>query len=135
MFKKKVQEKEVYKCPQLLDGMAYEDAVSGYKYLHKAGKNYRFVSDRAFQSWNLPLIRVASVHLREETRGGLIGFRDGTLLENIADGNIYLISGNRSRHIQNPDWLFEYGLLAAKTGIVLVSQEEYEVHKEGEPLG
>lgn len=134
MFRAKTTNKEVYKVRELIDGFVYQDAHLGDYYLVKRGKRYKFVSQRAFESWNLPAIRVASVDIAGSATeyGGILGFRDSTLLENIADGRLYVISNNRRRHVRNPDWLFDYGLLDGD--VVLASQSEIEVHEEGDPL-
>ena len=60
---------------------------------------------------------------------GILGFRDGSLIHDISDGRIYLISDSKRRHIVDPDvleWL--------DSEIIKVGQKEIFVHPEGEKL-
>lgn len=62
-----------------------------------------------------------------------LGFRDGSLINNVADGKLYLISNNKRRHITNPDVL---NLLGINRGdAVDVSEFEINLQEIGEPLG
>jgi hypothetical protein len=63
---------------------------------------------------------------------GKLGFRDGTLIKNIADGKLYLISQNKKRHIVDPDTFDIYGL--NRSNIIEVSESEANVHELGENL-
>jgi len=63
---------------------------------------------------------------------GKLGFRDGTLIKDISDGKIYLISQNKRRHITSPDVFDNFGLDRSK--IVEVSSDEVAMHLLGENL-
>ena len=63
---------------------------------------------------------------------GKLGFRDGTLIKNIADGKIYLLSQNKLRHIVDPDSFDKYGLDRSK--VIEVSEAEKQAHDLGEQL-
>jgi hypothetical protein len=63
---------------------------------------------------------------------GKLGFRDGTLIKNVADGKMYLVSQNKLRHIIDPDSFKRYGLDRSK--IVEVSQKEISAHDLGENI-
>ena len=63
---------------------------------------------------------------------GKLGFRDGTLIKNIADGKIYLISQNKRRHIISPDVFNAYGL--DRNMIIEVSEMETNMHDQGDNL-
>ena len=63
---------------------------------------------------------------------GKLGFRDGTLIKNIADGKLYLISQNKKRHIVDPDTFNKYGL--DRSQVVEVSAFEVSMHELGEEL-
>jgi hypothetical protein len=63
---------------------------------------------------------------------GKLGFRDGTLIKNIADGKLYLISQNKRRHIVDPDTFEKYGL--NRSNIIEVSESESNMHELGETL-
>lgn len=103
-------------------------------WLVKSNKRLKYFSDRVFQSWNYAAapIRVYANSIEHLKYGGVIGFRGGSLLENMADGKIYLVSDNKRRHIVNPDWFEEYGF--AGQPIITVSTTELQLHDEGDPL-
>ena len=63
---------------------------------------------------------------------GKLGFRDGTLIKNIADGKMYLISQNKKRHIVSPDVFTKYGL--DRSRLIEVSESEAAIHDLGENL-
>jgi len=63
---------------------------------------------------------------------GKLGFRDGTLIKNIADGRIYLVSQNKLRHIVDPDSFTRYGL--DRSNVIEVSETEVSAHDLGEKL-
>jgi hypothetical protein len=63
---------------------------------------------------------------------GKLGFRDGSLIKNLADGRMYLVSQNKLRHIVDPDSFDRYGLDRSK--IVEVSDKEILAHDLGENL-
>lgn len=100
----------------------------GYFYV-KGGKKFKFVSERAMLSWSLPIVKTNDQTLSKLILAGTLGFRDGTLVKDISDGKIYLISDSKSRHIINPDvleWI--------KADIVKAGQKEILVHEEGDPI-
>jgi len=63
---------------------------------------------------------------------GKLGFRDGTLIKNIADGKIYLLSQNKLRHITDPDLFSKYGL--DRSSVIEVAEYEINSHEIGENL-
>jgi len=63
---------------------------------------------------------------------GKLGFRDGTLIKNVADGKMYLVSQNKLRHIVDPDSFTKYGLDRSK--VIEVSEAEVSAHDLGEKL-
>lgn len=100
----------------------------GYFYI-KGKKRFKFISDRAMHSWNLPIVETVELMLTGITLAGTLGFRDGSLVQDISDGKMYLISDNTRRHIVDPDvleWL--------NVEIIKVGQKEIFVHAEGEKL-
>ena len=100
----------------------------GYFYL-KGKKRFKFVSDRAMKTWNLPVIETKEEKLAGFVLSGVLGFRDGTVIKDISDSKIYLISDSKKRHITNPDVL-----LWINSSIIEVSQKDISVHLEGEAL-
>jgi len=100
----------------------------GYFYV-KGKKRFKFVSDRAMNSWQLPAIKTVEAMMVNYPVSGVLGFRDGTLVKDISDGKIYLISDSKRRHIIDPDVLEWMG-----TEVISVGQKELFVHPEGDKL-
>ena len=101
-------------------------------YWIKDGKRYRLISDRAATSWSFTTVNATEAALTGFKLAGKLGFRDGTLIKNIADGRIYLVSQNKLRHIVDPDSFTRYGLDRSK--VVEVSENEISAHDLGEKL-
>ena len=100
----------------------------GYFYI-KGLKKFKFISERSMLSWSLPVIPTTDDKLNNFKLFGTLGFRDGTLIKDISDGKIYLVSDSKRRHVVNPDvleWL--------DTEIIKAGQKEVLIHEEGEPL-
>ena len=125
LFKKK-QNNKTY-TPIVPSGLIAH-TEKGYFYV-KGKKKFKFVSDRAVDSWCLPVVSTTEEMMAGLTLYGSLGFRDGSLLKDISDGKIYLISDSKRRHIIEPDvlqWI--------NTDIIEVGQKEIFAHEEGEDL-
>jgi ribosomal protein S4E len=101
-------------------------------YWIKDGKRYRLISDRAATSWSFTTVNATEAALTGFKVAGKLGFRDGSLIKNIADGRIYLVSQNKLRHIVDPDSFTKYGLDRSK--VIEVSEAEVSAHDLGEKL-
>ena len=101
-------------------------------YWIKDGKRYRLISDRAAQSWCFTTVLATEAALSGTKVAGKLGFRDGTLIKNVADGKMYLVSQNKLRHIVDPDSFIRYGLDRSK--MIEVSEKEISAHDLGENL-
>jgi hypothetical protein len=101
-------------------------------YWIKDGKKFKLVSDRAEKSWSFTTVNAVESALSNIKLAGALGFRDGTLIKNIADGKIYLISQNKRRHIIDPDSFTKYGLDRSK--VIEVSEAETNMHDIGDNL-
>ena len=102
---------------------------AGSFYYVKGNKRFKFVSERAMKSWCLPVLKIDAAFLNKLASGGTLGFRDGSLVKDISDGKIYLISDSKRRHVVSPDvlqWI--------NTEIIDAGQKEVLVHQEGEPI-
>ena len=107
----------------------------GYFYVRGETKRFRFITQRVLDSWSPSRV----VNCSESDPGvkklkvtSKMLFRDGSLLYSQADGKMYLISGNKRRHIINPDWLEALGI--NRNRVPWVSLDEINLHEEGEPL-
>ena len=101
-------------------------------YWIKDGKRYRLISDRAAKSWCFTTVKATEAALSGIKLVGKLGFRDGTLIKNIADGKMYLVSQNKLRHIVDPDVFIKYGL--DRSNLIEVSEAEVKAHDIGETL-
>jgi hypothetical protein len=101
-------------------------------YWIKDGKRYRLISNRAADSWSFTTVYATENALSGFKLAGKLGFRDGTLIKNIADGRIYLVSQNKLRHIVDPDSFTRYGL--DRSSVIEVSETEVSAHDLGEKL-
>jgi len=101
-------------------------------YWIKDGKRYRLISERAATSWSFTTVNASETALTGFKIAGKLGFRDGTLIKNVADGKIYLVSQNKLRHIVDPDSFIKYGLDRSK--MIEVSETEISAHDLGEKL-
>lgn len=101
-------------------------------YWIKDNKKYKLISDRAAESWKFVTVNGTEKSVSLIKLAGKLGFRDGTLIKNIADSKIYLISQNKRRHIVNPDDFNKYGL--DRSQVIEVSEIETNMHDLGENL-
>jgi len=61
-----------------------------------------------------------------------LAFRDGSLLHNIKDGKLYLVSEARLRHITSPDVLERLGV--TRDDAMLVADSDIAIMKFGEEI-
>lgn len=103
----------------------------GFFYV-KGNKRYKIVSQRACNSWDLKIINTSESLIKNIQVSGILGFRDGTLIRDVSNQKVYLISDNKKRNISDPDFfkVFNY----KKDDIILISAKEAGCHKEGEPI-
>jgi hypothetical protein len=101
-------------------------------YWIKDGKRYKLISDRAAKSWSFTTVDATEAALSGIKLVGKLGFRDGSLIKNIADGKMYLVSQNKLRHIVDPDIFDRYGL--DRSNLIEVSETEINAHDIGETL-
>jgi hypothetical protein len=130
MRKKKQQQKTVTKPTLFPSGIAVRTDTAIYWI--KDGKRFKVISNRAALSWNFPTVNATEQAVSGMKIVGKLGFRDGTLIKNISDGKMYLISQNKRRHIVDPDTFDLYGL--DRSNIIEVSEIEANMHDIGEDL-
>jgi hypothetical protein len=101
-------------------------------YWIKDTKRFKLISDRAAKSWCFTTVLATEQAVSSMKVVGKLGFRDGTLIKNISDGKMYLVSQNKRRHIVDPDSFIKYGLDRSK--VIEVSESEIIMHDLGENL-
>lgn len=125
--KKPIIEYTILTFPTLLpNGIIVEYKENHY--LINKNKSLRFFSPRARDSWHLIVVQPAVASIPEP--GGVVGFRNGTLIENAKDGRIYLVSEAKRRLLTRP--LLDYGF--DWSDVVTVSDAETNFHTEGDEL-
>jgi hypothetical protein len=126
MFRFSKRPNKIY-TPVVPSGLiAYTE--KGYFYI-KGKKRFKFVSDKARESWCLPVIETKEIMLKDIVLSGILGFRDGSLVKDISDGKIYLISDSKRRHIVDPDvleWMNQE--------VITVGEKEISAHIQGDKL-
>ena len=125
-FKQKPKQNKSYN-PIVPSGLIAH-TEKGYFYV-KGKKRFKMVSERAMLSWSLPVVKTTEAMMIQFPTNGILGFRDGSLVKDISDGKIYLISDSKRRHIVDPDvlkWM--------NSEVILAGQKEIFVHAEGEKL-
>jgi len=127
---KKNQPKKVTSPTSFPSGLAVKTDKATYWI--KDNKRYKLISNRAEKSWSFPTVLATENAVSQIKLVGKLGFRDGSLIKNIADGKIYLISQNKRRHIVDPDVFDRYGL--NRSNIIEVSEAETNMHEQGEDL-
>lgn len=102
--------------------------------INKDGKRYKIPTNRILESWNFPLIVDTSEEALRKYPVAVtkLGFRDGSLLNNIADGKLYLVSGSKLRHVTSPEILDRLGV--TRDDALVVSDAEIKIMKFGEEL-
>ena len=101
-------------------------------YWIKDGKRFKLISERAEKSWSFVTVIATENAITPIKMAGKLGFRDGTLIKNIADGKMYLVSQNKRRQIVDPDTFAKYGL--DRNNLIEVSEYEINMHDLGENL-
>ena len=95
----------------------------------KGDKRFKFISNRARDSWKLKIIETDELAMQSIKIAGVIGFREGTLIRDISSHKIYLISDYKKRHVVAPDIFKSLGY--RMSDVILVSSKEAGVHQEG----
>lgn len=138
LFKKKTKEVKpeplVPATPQEYPSGLAVVTDKGRFLIHKDGKRYRISSDEVFNSWNFPRVVVTSeaALANYPIAYSKLPFRDGTLLNNIADGKMYLVSESKLRHIVHPAVLWR--LNVDRNDFLLVADSDIKIMKQGEDI-
>lgn len=96
-------------------------------------KRYHLPTRRILDSWNFPrVVETSEAAVANYSIVAKLGFRDGTLIYNLGDGKIYLVSDNVRRTVKSPDALERIG--CDLNSPVLVSEYEATLQRLGEDL-
>lgn len=113
------------------DGVCLE-TETGY-FLLRNQKRYRVPTQKILDSWSFPLIvQTTDRAVARYKVVAKLGFRDGSLIYNFADGRIYLISNNKRRWIKSPEALERLGV--ERDSARIVSDYEVNLQELGEDL-
>lgn len=106
---------------------------AGYFYIKSNTIRMRIPTERIVDSWCFHrIIDSTELALKNYKIMGKLGFRSGSLIYNVADSKMYLVSENKLRHITSPEALKTIG--AVWDDAVTVSNTEIKLHEEGQPL-
>lgn len=125
---------ELPQTPQVYPTGICVKTEKGAYLINKDGKRYRIPTKAILDSWSFPLVVDTSeaALVKYPVAVTKLGFRDGSLLNNIADGKMYLVSGSVLRHITDPAVLARLGV--TKGDAVTVSDDEINIMKFGENI-
>lgn len=134
MWKKKPQTKTSIQPPLVPtaypSGVAVFDGVNTY--FIKNNKKYRIISERAVKSWGFKVWYGSPESLSKIVLGGILAFRDGSVIKDVSNGKIYLVVNGMKQHITTPDFFTKFGV--DPEYIIEVSAKEADLHKNGEPI-
>ena len=107
----------------------------GYFYIMGSEKRFRCLSKRVVDSWAPSrIIETTEAAVKNKRIAAKLKFRNGSLIHNIADGKVYLISEGKRRHMQSPEAFEMLGAKRDRKHVMSVSLAEINLHEEGEPL-
>ena len=111
-------------------GVAVFDGTNTY--FIKNNKKYRIISQRALESWGFKVWYGSPESLSKIVLGGILAFRDGSMIKDVSNGKIYLVVNGLKQHITTPDFFTKFGV--DPEYIIEVSAKEADLHKNGEPI-
>lgn len=125
---------DLHHTPQVYPSGICVKTEKGAYLIHKDGKRYRIPSQQILDSWSFPVVVDTSeaAVVNYPVAVSRLGFRDGSLLNNIADGKIYLVSESKLRHITSVSVLGRLGV--TKDDFMLVSDSDINIMKRGEEI-
>lgn len=122
---------EVPDVPVVYPSGVCVETESGRYYL-KGNKRYVVKSESVFKSWNFPVVCKSSDVAISKYQKSLrpLGFRDGSVVRDIFNGELFIISGTKKVKITDTKMYDYLGLEDLK--IPYVSHEEIGLHPDGD---
>lgn len=119
--------------PQEYPSGSFVRTEKGYFFISGPGKRLRIISLRVLSSWAPQrVIKTTEAAVKNYRITSKIKFRNGSLIWNLADGKMYLVESGYRRHVTSPEALQKIGAWPEKP--MIVSEDEINLHPEGEPL-
>lgn len=130
MFKKKSSKAKFLRTDFPQGAVVHTE--SGYYFIN--GKTKKPIRNkRVLDSWSFPLIiESQDLALRSFITAPPLGYRDGTLIRDISDGKVYLISRQLRRQIVDPSALEMLGKKVSDA--IWAAHVEVVIHDEGNDL-
>lgn len=130
MFRRKKAQPTLPNSPVTYPPATFVETETGYWYI-KSDRRLKILSKRVLDSYSpARVVKTTDKAIAlYPYKMGKLGFRSNTLIYNIKDGSIYLVSDNVRRRVTSPDVLTRLG--ATKDDIMVVSDEEIKLHSEG----
>src|SRR6476661_2865038 len=106
----------------------------GSSYLYINGQIRHLIkNERILSTWNFRYVTNTTPEaVSGYVKGKPLGFRDGSLIRDISDGKVYLISGKQRRLMSSPEAFDLIGL--KRRDALWVAHDEINLHPEGEVL-
>ena len=105
----------------------------GYFYITSPSKRYFIITKRVLDSWSPPRVaKTTEEALKNYRVASRMKFRNGSLINNMADGRLYLIVEGLKCPVVSPDVMPRIG--ASQRDVILVSKDEAGLHKLGEEI-
>lgn len=133
MWPKKQQTTPLPESPTEYPSGSFVRTEKGYFFIKGPGKRLRITSTRVLLSWAPQrVITTTEAAVSTYRITNKMGFRNGSLIWNLADGKLYLVEGGKRRHITSPEALSRIG--AKSSEALTVALDEINLHPEGAPL-
>ena len=132
MFKRKPKLTTPPTSPTEYPNSTVVHTEKGYYMIRKTHRLHIY-TQRVLDSWRFPrIVETTEAAVVKYPITGKLGFREGTLLLNCADGRMYLVADGKRRHITSPDVFGRLG--ATHSDLLVVSATEILLHAEGEKI-
>jgi hypothetical protein len=114
----------------------FVNTEKGYFYIAGPDKRLRCITKRVLDSWSPPRVVLSSEAACENFKiAGRLKFRNGSLLHDLTNGQMYFISEGKRRNLRTPEAYDTVGAVGgARANILRVTSDEINLHEEGLPI-